>query len=130
MMPRVSLSPLMAAASRGQVAALQRLLELGADATAEHALYGSALHVAAQSGSPESVRLLLAAGIPPGVKNSQGFTPRALIQTMRNQILVTRQMVKTTPQLQKVFDQLTAKLANLPEAGWTACDKLLRDAGG
>jgi ankyrin repeat protein len=120
----------MAAASRGQATAVQRLLELGADPREDHLLYGSALHVAAQSGSPETVRLLLAAGIPPGLKNRQGFTPRALIQAARNQIDMTRKMVKTMPHLQKVYDQLGVKLADLPEAGWAACEELLRQAGG
>jgi hypothetical protein len=129
-MPRVLLSPLMAAASRGQARATEQLLELGADPREDHLLHGSVLHVAAQSGSPETVRLLLAAGIPPGVKNRQGLTPRAMIQAVRNQIEMARNMVQTMPQLQKVYDQLSAKLAALPEAGWTACEELLRQAGG
>jgi ankyrin repeat protein len=129
-LPEIVVSPLLAAASRGQARATERLLELGADAREEHPLYGSALHVAAQSGSPETVQLLLAAGIPPDVKNRQGLTPRAVIQAVRNQIEMTRNMVKTMPQLQKVYDQLSAKLSSLPEAGWTACEELLRQAGG
>jgi hypothetical protein len=130
MMPKVAQSPLLAAASRGQAAAVQRLLELGANATEDHALYGTPLHVAAQSGSTETMRLLLAAGIPAGVKNKQGFTPLALIQAVRNQIDMVKNMVKMMPQMQKVYDQLAGKLADLPEAGWEACEELLRQAGG
>jgi hypothetical protein len=128
--PKVGLSPLMAASSRGQAAAVQRLLELGANANESHPLYGSALHVAAQAGSPETVRLLLGAGIPADLKNRQGLTPRALIQAMRQQIDAAKKLAETMPHMKKVFEQLAAKLTNLPEAGWTACEDLLRQAGG
>jgi hypothetical protein len=126
--PKVALSPLMAAASRGQAAAARRLLDLGANTKEDHVLYGSALHVAAQSGSPETVRLLLGAGIPAGVKNKQGLTPRALIQAVRNQIEMTKNLAKTMPHLQQIYDQLAAKMADLPLAGWDACEEALREA--
>jgi ankyrin repeat protein len=130
MAPKVALSPLLAAASRGQAMAVQRLLELGAHANEDHPLYGTALHVAAQAGSAESVRLLLAAGIPADAKNKQGFTPRALIQAVRKQIEMSKDMIKMMPQMKKIYDQLAARLADLPEAGWDACEELLRQAGG
>jgi hypothetical protein len=126
--PKVAISPLMAAASRGQARALQRLLVLGANVNEIHPLYGSALHVAAQSGSAETVKSLLAAGIPAGLKNRQGLTARALIQSTRNQIEMAKNLAKTMPQLQQVYDRLAAKLAELPEAGWAACEKLLLEA--
>ena len=45
---------------------------------------------------------------------------------------MSRQLVKSMPQLQQVYGQLSAKLdaMNLPEAGWAACEELLRQAGG
>ena len=130
MAPKVALSPLLAAASRAQAAAVQRLLDQGANAMEDHPLYGSALHGAAQSGSPDTVRVLLAAGIPADLKNRQGYTPRNLIETVRKQIEMTKNLAKSMPHLQMVFDQLSAKLADLPEAGWDACEEILRDAGG
>jgi hypothetical protein len=130
--PKVALSPLMAAASRGKAEAVQRLLELGADVNEVHPLYGSALHCAAQGGSPETVRILLAAGIPANTRTRQGHTPLAFLQAMRKQIEMTRTLVRTMPQLQQVYDQVLAKLEgmNLPEAGWNGCEELLRQAGG
>jgi hypothetical protein len=129
--PKVALTPLMAAASKGEAKAVQRLLELGARSE-NHPLYGSVLHAAAQKGSVETVRILLDAGIPADVKTRQGYTPRQLIQAVRNQIEMSRQLVKSMPQLQQVYGQFSAKLdaMNLPEAGWHACEELLRQAGG
>jgi hypothetical protein len=127
--PKMSLPPLMAAASKGQTAAVQRLLELGA-VTEAHPLYGSALHVAAQAGAPETVRVLLASGIPANVKNQQGLTPRALIEALRRQIAMAKELAEAMPALKKVYNQVGAKLASLPEQGWTACEELLRQAGG
>jgi hypothetical protein len=128
--PKMALSPLMAAASRGQVRAAQRLVELGAQVNEDHPLYGSALHVAAQSGSPEMVQLLLAAGIPAKIKNRQGQTPRNLLQAVRNQIAMARNLVKTMPHFRQVYDQFAPKLEDLPEAGWAACEELLCQAEG
>src|SRR5438309_1071240 len=81
--PWIGRSPLFAAASRGKVAVVERLLALGANLHDVHPLYGSALHVAVQSGSPETVRILLAAGLPADIKNGQGLTPRAMILALR-----------------------------------------------
>jgi ankyrin repeat protein len=128
--PKLALSPLLAAASRGQAAAVQRLLERGADAKEDHVLYGTALHVAAQAGSPETIRLLLAAGLSATCKNKQGLTPRALIQTVRQQIDRTKNWADSMPQLKKIYDQLAAKLEQLPVQGWAACEELLCQAGG
>ena len=44
------------------------------------------------------------------------------------QVQARKNMAKAMPQLRQVYDQLLGKLANLPEAGWTACEELLRQA--
>jgi hypothetical protein len=73
-LPSVPAPPLLAAASRGQATATERLIELGASAGHVHPLFGSALHVAVQKGSPETVEVLLAAGVRADLKNHQGQT--------------------------------------------------------
>jgi hypothetical protein len=95
-------------------------------------MYASALHVAAQSGSVETVQILLGAGIPANIKNRQGHTPRALIQAMRNQIAMAKNLAKSMPQLKHVYDQFAAKLDGMDslEPGWEACEELLAQAGG
>jgi hypothetical protein len=130
--PQMAISPLMAAASRGKPGAVQRLIALGANVNEVHPLYGTALHVAAQSGSPETVQIFLGAGIPANTKNKQGHTPRTLIQAMRSQIEMARTWAKSMPQLQPVLDKLLAKIEGmqLPEAGWKECEERLLQAGG
>jgi ankyrin repeat protein len=129
--PKFPLSPLLAAATKGQAAATQRLLELGAKADV-HPMFGSPLHAAAQRGSPETVQVLLAAGIPADVKNVSGLTPLKMIEAVRKQLEATKAMMKSMPQFQAIYDQFLSRLQgmNLSEAGWDACEEILRKAGG
>jgi hypothetical protein len=131
-LPQVAAPPLIAAASKGQASAIRRLVELGANAAQLHPILGSALHIAAQRGAPEAVETLLAAGVPADLKNMQGQTARAIVQAVRSQVEATKNLVKSMPQLQGVYNTFLAKLSEvkLPESGWDACDALLREAGG
>lgn len=131
-MPEVAVPPLMAAASQGETKAVRRLLELGANAQDLHPLFGSALHVAVQMGQAETVTTLLAAGVPADLKNMQGQTPRVLLQAILSQIEMTKNLVKSMPQLQGAYDQFLAKMSDmkLPESGWKACEELLSQADG
>jgi hypothetical protein len=132
MLPEVPVPPLIAAASKGQSAAVQRLLELGAEPNKKHPIFGSALHAAVQTGSPDSVQLLLDAGVPADIKNMQGQSPRLVLKAIRNQIELTKNMVKNMPQLEGAYSQFASRLEamNLPETGWDACEALLKKAGG
>jgi hypothetical protein len=62
----------------------------------------------------------------------QGQTARFMVQAVRSQVEATKNLVKSMPQLQGVYNQFLAKLSEvkLPESGWDACDALLREAGG
>jgi len=124
---KLPISPLLAAASRGQVAAVQELLRLGANLHEMHSRCGSALHSAAQSGSLETVEFLLAAGIPAHLKAAQGHTPRDLLNSIRIQFEMLKAIAQATPGMQQ---PLMAKLDGTSEAGWNACDEALRKAGG
>ena len=55
--------------------AVQKLLDLGADANAQDNDGDSALHGAAQSGNVEILNMLLAKGANPNLKNKEGGTP-------------------------------------------------------
>jgi hypothetical protein len=130
LMPEVAVPPLIAAASNGQTKAVQRLLELGANAQEVHAVFGSALHAAVQRGQAETVAILLAAGVPADIKNAQGYSPRFVLDAIRTQLETTKKLVKSMPQLQGAYSQFLTKLSdmNLPESGWNACEELLRQA--
>jgi ankyrin repeat protein len=132
MTPKFPTSPLLAAASKGQAKATQRLLELGANVQEVHPMFGSPLHAAAQCGSAETVQVLLAAGVPADVKNAQGLTPRKVVEAVRQQLESAKTMIRSMPQFQAIYDQLLARMQgmNLSESGWDACDELLRKAGG
>jgi hypothetical protein len=124
---RIPLAPLLAAASRGAAAAVQRLIEFGANAKESHARFGSPLHLAAQSGSAETVRVLLAAGIPAHIKSQLGHTPLDLLQMTRQQIEQVKMISRAMPnaQLESVLAGLMAR-----EAGFKECEDVLRAAGG
>lgn len=70
-------SPLMAAARQGETAqsVLKNLVDRGASVDLKDRDDATALHYAASAGNLNSVRLLLAAGATPGLKNKQGSTP-------------------------------------------------------
>lgn len=131
-LPLVAMSPLYAAASKGQAEIVRLLLEKGANAKEVHPLFGTALHAATQKGSPETVKALLEGGVPADLTNQQGMTARATLQPIRVQIEMTKKMFASMPQLQKQAGQLFSQMvgAKLPEAGWNECEELLRQAGG
>ncbi len=68
------LTPLMAAANRGNVEAMQMLLAKGAKTDAKSAGGASALIFAAGSGQPAAVELLLEKGADPNAKTKRGET--------------------------------------------------------
>ena len=68
------LTPLMAAANRGNVEAMQMLIAKGAKPDAKNAGGASALVFAAGSGQPAAVQLLLEKGADPNTKTKRGET--------------------------------------------------------
>jgi len=68
-------SILMEASELGATAAVQMLVERGADVSAIDAFGASALHRAALSGYAEIVKILVDAGAPVNLKSGEGHTP-------------------------------------------------------
>lgn len=124
----LAISPLFAASSRGQAQTVTRLVEKGARLDEIHPALGSALHVAAQAGSPETVTVLLKAGVPADLRNAQGQTARDLLVLILHQVQAAKDMIKSMPGLGKTAEKLLGP--RMPEAGWAACETLLRQAGG
>lgn len=73
-------TPLMAAASRGDVTIVERLLCAGADPDATNPNGWTALHFAAKGGHAEIADLILIAGARPQPQNSEGDTPIAIAE--------------------------------------------------
>ena len=66
---------LRAAAAKGDVATLKKLLADGGDVNAINRTRTTPLHVAARAGQAEAVRVLLDAGADPAAEDSDGITP-------------------------------------------------------
>lgn len=71
-------TPLIAAVECGDQARVKRLVSDGADLADTDAIGWTALHHAAQTGSLETLRLLVTAGAPINAKNDSGRTPLAI----------------------------------------------------
>lgn len=126
--PTFELTPLLAAVNFKRLEAARKLVELNADVKILHPLFGSVVHTAAGSGSPEMLELLLASGARVNEKNGQGQTPLAALQAAR-QVLsqFTRLQSLGLPLPKAITDHLKQAL---PVAGWDECERILRDAGG
>jgi ankyrin repeat protein len=75
-------TPLGSASAAGQTAVVRRLIDAGADVTAEGELGGfTPLHAAAANGDPELVNLLLEHGADAAAPADDGRTPRDLAAT-------------------------------------------------
>jgi ankyrin repeat protein len=98
------------------------------DINFHHPLFGTAVHTAAGSGSPEILKLLLDSGARVNEKNAQGHTPLAALQAAR-QVLsqFTRLQSLGLPLPEIIKSRLEQAL---PAAGWDECERLLREAGG
>jgi ankyrin repeat protein len=81
------------AASRGDKAAVERLLKAGADVNAQQADGATALQWAAYRGDAALAELLLKAGAKPGVANHNGATPLWLA-AMRGDAAVIQALLK------------------------------------
>jgi uncharacterized protein len=90
-------APLHAAAARGDLAAVQLLLERGADANARQQSGYVALHTAAASGRKEMAELLLAHGAHPDAATDAGETAADLAQQAGHAALAAWLAAKRTP---------------------------------
>lgn len=131
--PGIRLSALFAAAFGGRVEAVRRLIALGAKPQEVHPLMGTPLHAAVRAGSPEIVEILLAAGVSANVQNTQGQSPLAFLQSLRQAFAsIQATILNLPPQFRDAYNQRLASAPGfeMPVAGWDACEKLLREVGG
>jgi hypothetical protein len=124
----IHLSSVHAAIASKQPQALKRLIELGADVTAKHPLFGTSVHAAVAAGAADLVQILLEAGVAVNEVNAQHQTPLATLRGMR-------QMMTQIGNLRSLGMELPANLQSriddlLPAQGWEECERLLLAKGG
>lgn len=125
------MTPLAATIMHDQRAAMEALLDLGADPNMLHAQHGSAIHVAAGMGRAELLEVLLNRGGDPSGHPKQQQTPLEALATGRT-------VLEALTQAQELMDSLgldaTALfdkpgLAPPPAETWDDCEDLLRSRG-
>jgi hypothetical protein len=129
--PQVAMTPLIAAIAHTQADAAAALLELGADANRQHALYGSPVHASAGSGNPTLLALVLDAGGDPNATNQQGQTPLQVLTASRQQLDALEQARSLLSSLGAATPDLLEQLGPTEEMlrGWDACEEVLRSRG-
>jgi Ankyrin repeats (many copies) len=126
--PKIAMTPLLAAVINKRRRATERLLDRGADPKRVHPLVGTPVHAAAAAGDVELLQLLLDRGGDVGARNAQGQTPLQLVAACR----ATRERLAQAQALMKsmgmklpgLIDQLSN--VTLPTEGWDACERLLK----
>lgn len=123
----VPVSPLLTAVAGKHIEAVRRLIELGADVNAGHAIFGTSVHAAASGGAPQMLELLLDAGGRVNEPNAQGQTPLVALRAFRamsGQLDHLRAMKGALPAgFLEQFERM------LPTAGWDECERLLLEHG-
>jgi hypothetical protein len=130
-MPKLQMTPLIAAVTHKRRAVVERLLERGADPNMAHPLFGAAIHVAVGAGEVELLRLLIQRGADVNSRNSRGQTPLQVIAASRG---IQDQLVKAQAAMKALGANVPDVLqriaqSKLPLEGWNACERLLREAG-
>lgn len=129
--PQMPMTPLIAAVSHKQRAAVERLLDRGADPNRVNHLFGAAVHAAAGGGDVDLLTLLIDRGGDVNVQNVHKLTPLQVISQARattERLAHAQEMMKSMGmKVPGLVDQL-AKTA-LPTEGWDACERLLKEHG-
>jgi Ankyrin repeats (3 copies) len=122
-------SALMAAVMNNQVTAVQWLLKNGANPNQAHSFFGAPAHAAASSGNAEILRHLIDSGADLHQTSPQGLTPMQTIAQTRagwSKIMELQMSVGTLgvklPKTALKIPQFTQL-----EAGWLACEELIRE---
>jgi hypothetical protein len=126
--PKIAMTPLLAAVVNKRRRATERLLDAGADPNRVHPLFGTPVHAATGAGEVELLQLLIDRGGDVGARNAQGQTPLHVLAAGR----ATRERLAQAQVLMKSmgikFPGLIDQLSNvtLPTEGWDACERLLK----
>lgn len=135
--PKIAMTPLLAAVANKHLRTAERLLDAGADPNHAHPLFGTPVHAATGAGDGELLQLLLNRGGDPGARNAQGQTPLDLLEasraTMERLAQAQSLMESMGMEVPGVTDPLPVeKLLSdlmLPKEGWVACERMLKAHG-
>lgn len=129
--PKIAMTPLLAAVANQRHRAAERLLDAGADPNRLHPLLGSPVHAAIGAGDAALLGLLLDRGGDVNAPNALGQTPLEVVAAARESLdrlaqahTLMKSMGVNVPGL---ADQLSA--VALPTEGWDACERLLKARG-
>jgi Ankyrin repeats (3 copies) len=130
-MPKVPMTPLIAAVAHKQRAAVERLLERGADPNQNHAVFGTPVHCATGMGEAETLQLLIDRGGDVNFANSRGQTPMQVVAASR---AIQAQMEQAQAAIKAMGVKIPGladrmSMSHLPFEGWQACEKILESHG-
>jgi hypothetical protein len=129
-MPKVPMTPLLAAVLHKQLPVVDRLLKAGADPNHSHA-QGTAVHAAAALGEVELLQLLIDHKGDVNGRDARGQTPLAAIEGARMALERVAEVQKMMASMKLKMPGIAEAMANvkLPTAGWDACERLLKAHG-
>jgi len=130
-MPKVPMTPLIAAVAHKRREAVERLLDRGADLNHVFALFGTAMHAAAGGGDVDMLRLLIRRGADVSPRNRAGQTPLQIVAQMRGTIERLTQARAMIKSMGVKIPGLTKQMSDvqIPTDGWEACERLLKEHG-
>jgi hypothetical protein len=129
--PKIAMTPLLAAVVNKRHRAAERLLDGGADPNRAHPLFGTPVHAATGAGEEGLLQLLIDHGGDVSGRDARGQSPLQVVAAGR----ATRDRMAQTQALMKSmgikFAGLLDQVANvtLPIEGWDACERLLKAQG-
>lgn len=130
-LPKAPMSPLLAAVTHKRIAAVERLLDHGANPNQVNLLFGTTVHAAAGAGDAETLALLIARGGDVHARNAQGMTPLQVLsgaQASQERMAQVQEMMKSMgAQVPGIVERMSQ--LKLPTKGWAACEQLLRSRG-
>jgi hypothetical protein len=130
-MPKLPMTPLIAAVAHKRREAVERLLDRGADLNHVFALFGTAMHAAAGGGDVDMLRLLIQRGADVSPRNRAGQTPLQIVAQMRGTIERLTQARAMIKSMGVKIPGLTKQMSDvqIPTDGWEACERLLKEHG-
>ncbi|MBI3863514.1 MAG: hypothetical protein HY290_16610 [Planctomycetia bacterium] len=130
-LPKIPMTPLLAAVANKRQQAAERLLKRGADPNHTHPLFGSPVHAATGAGEVRVLELLINHGGDVNARDARGQTPLQVIAAGRattDRLAQVQAMMKTMGmQVPGMAGQLTSM--KLPTEGWNDCEQLLKAHG-